>query len=119
MKIKTKTFITICALSFLLLVGYGNLSLDSKEFARELGAAIGASAGVVANEYNTLAQSLREKEVQVNQKEVALARREAAVMEEVGKKDTKLVFVVLFVGLLLLFLILLNFYLDWKRRKMK
>jgi hypothetical protein len=121
MKNKKKTFIDIsilaCAILFIALSFYGNLSLGPKEFARELGAAVGASAGVLPNEYNTLAQSLLQKEKEVNQKEAALAEREAAVMSQGNEKNMNLVFVVLSVGILLLFLILLNFYFDWRRRK--
>lgn len=121
MQNKKNTSITVsilaCAILFIALSFYGNLSLGPKEFARELGAAVGASAGVLPNEYNTLAQSLLQKETEVNQKAAALAVREAAVMQQGSEKDTKLVFVVLSVGVLLLILILLNFYLDWRRRK--
>jgi hypothetical protein len=120
MKNKKRTFIDIsvitCAILFVALSIYGNLSLGPKEFARELGAAVGASAGVLPNEYNTLAQSLLKKEAEVNQRAAALAEREAAVMRQGDEKSTKLVFVVLSVGGLLLVLILLNFYLDWRRK---
>lgn len=120
MKNKKKTFISgsviTCAIVFVLLVSFGSLSLGPKQFARELGAAVGASAGVLPNEYNTLAQALLKKETEVNQREAALAEREAAVLREGGEKNTKLIFVVLSVGGLLLVLILLNFYLDWRRK---
>lgn len=120
MENKRKTLINgsviACAILFVALSLYGNLSLGPKEFTRQLGAAVGASAGVLPNEYNTLAQSLLKKEAEVNQREAALAEREAAVMRQGNEKDTKLVFVVLSVGVLLLILILLNFYLDWRRK---
>lgn len=120
MKTKPKTFIAgsvmACSVLFVLLVSFGSISLGPKEFAREIGAAVGASAGVLPNEYNTLAQSLLKKESEVNQKEAALAVREAVAMQQGGEKDTKLVFVVLSVGISLLILILLNFYLDWRRK---
>ncbi len=120
MKYKPKTFITgsviTCAIVFVFLISFGSISLGPKEFTRELGSAVGASAGVLPNEYNTLAQSLLKKETEVNQKEAALAEREAAVLHQGGEKDTKLIFVVLSVGVLLLVLILLNFYLDWRRK---
>lgn len=104
-----------CAILFVALSLYGNVSLGTKEFAREMGAAVGASASVPPNEYNTLAQALLKKEAEVNQKEAALAVREAEVLQQGNGKDTTLVFLVLFVGILLLILILINFYLDWKR----
>lgn len=120
MKTNSKKFIDIsvllCAILFVALSIYGNLSLGPKEFVRELGAAVGASAGVLPNEYNTLAQALLKKEAEVNQKETALSLREAAVLGQGSEKETKLIFVVLSVGVLLLVLILLNFYLDWRRK---
>jgi hypothetical protein len=109
------TSILLCAVVFVVLSLYGNFTLGPKEFTRQLGAAIGASAGVLPNEYNTLAQALLKKEAEVNQKEAALSEREAAVLRQGREKDTTLVFIVLSVGVLLLFLILLNFYLDWRR----
>lgn len=108
--------VIICAILFVVLSVYGNLSLGPKEFVRELGVAVGASAGVLPNEYNTLAQALLKKEAEVNQKEAALSLREAAVLRQGREKETKLIFVVLSVGALLLVLILLNFYLDWRRK---
>jgi hypothetical protein len=107
----------VCAILFVALSLYGNISLGSQEFARQLGAAVGASAGVLPNEYNTLAQSLLKKEAEVTEREKAVAAQEAEILRPGATKDTMLVFTVLSVGLLLLLLILLNFYLDWKRRK--
>jgi predicted PurR-regulated permease PerM len=110
------TSIFLCAILFALLSVYGSLSFGPREFARQLGSAIGASAGVLPNEYNTLAQALLQKETEVKQKEDALAAREAEIMRQGSEKNTTLVFAVLSVGILLLFLILFNFYLDWKRK---
>lgn len=109
------TPVFLCAILFVLLSIYGSISLGSKEFTRQLGAAVGASAGVAANEYNTLAQALLKKEAEVNEREASLAEREAAVLAGASEKDTKLVFLILTIGILLFFLILLNFYLDWRR----
>lgn len=121
MKTNQKKFLTnsiaVCATVFALLSGFEGFSLGPKEFAREFVAAVGASAGVLPNEYNTLAQSLFQKETEVNQRERALAEREAEVMREGSRKDTLLISLALSVGFLLMVLILLNFYLDWKRRK--
>jgi hypothetical protein len=111
--------IIACAILFALLSGYGSISLGPKEFTRQLGAAVGASAGVAANEYNTLAQALSQKESEIGQREASLVEREAAVLAEASEKDTKLVFLILSVGILLLCLILLNFYLDWRGRQIK
>ncbi|MBI2120464.1 MAG: hypothetical protein HYT94_02455 [Parcubacteria group bacterium] len=108
-------FTLTCAIAFLVLSVFGTLSVGPKEFTRQLGSAVSVSAGVASNEYNTIAQSLLEKEAEVNQREAALAERERAVMAG-GERDTMLVATVLSVGFLLLFLILLNFYLDWRRK---
>jgi hypothetical protein len=120
MKNKKQTFligsIIACSILFAVLSVFGSLSFGPREFARQLGSAIGASAGVLPNEYNTLAQALLQKETEVKQKENALAVREAEIMRQGSEKNTTLVFAVLSVGILLLFLILLNFYLDGKRK---
>lgn len=71
---------------------------------------IGVYAGVAPNEANTLLAQLTEKEHALEVREAMLAERTAS-----GNDDTTLLLVTL-VGLGLLGLILLNFYLDSKRR---
>jgi hypothetical protein len=120
---KNKLKITIitaelaCIVSLIVLSGYGISSLGTAGFARQVGMAIGMTAGVPENQYNTLAQSLKQRDAAVTEKEKALAEKEAAVLQEQGMSNAQLSSLVIGIGTVLLALILLNFYLDAKRRR--
>ena len=87
----------------------------------QLGNAIGVSVGVEENSFNKLAQELdayehviKEREVDLNEREIILIEKE----EEI-EKSNNLIFISLGVGILILILLLVNFYLDWKRGKIQ
>lgn len=79
-------------------------------------AAVGMTVGVPENPYNSLALQLKLKEDE-------LARREAALATPESKSDTFVSqpFAVLSmcVSLVLFVLLLLNFYFDWHRERMR
>lgn len=85
----------------------------------------GISATVPPNPINTLAQQLKEKELQLKSKEEIIDRRELfleqklmAELTEKEKESRRNIMIFLgAVSCALLSLILLNFYLDWKRNK--
>ena len=85
----------------------------------------GMSATVSPNPINTLAQQLKEKELQLKSKEEAIDRRELfleqKLMAELAEKEKEgRRNILIFLGIAsfaLLSLISLNFYLDWKRNK--
>ena len=70
---------------------------------------VGVLAAVPENEVNTLVQQLQSKEEE-------LAVREAEVLRAESRTDTKTLALVTVIGAGLLGLILLNFYLDMRRR---
>ncbi|MCK9352236.1 MAG: hypothetical protein WCT49_05420 [Candidatus Paceibacterota bacterium] len=121
MKTTLKTFIIglelICLVLLVSFSGYGISSLGPDGFAKQMGLAIGMTAGVKDNGYNTLAQSLKERDAALTERERLLSEKEAAILNAEGKGNAKLSFLVIGVGSLLLGLISLNFYLDAKRRK--
>jgi hypothetical protein len=76
----------------------------------QLGQAVGASATVVPNQYNSVAAQIVQKE-----QEIALREAELAAQEGSNEMNAGLIYTTI-IGAVLLFLILLNFYLDHTRR---
>lgn len=89
------------------------------EFLRNAAAVSAITTSVPRNEVNVLAQALEEKRVALDEREVELTARESAlaqrVAEEVRKENRKTLFVILGTALVLLILVLLNFYFDLRR----
>lgn len=80
-----------------------------------MGLAVGITAGVEKNPINTLAQNLRQKDLALTERERLLVEEESRLVRNGNTQD--LSFLIIGFGTLLLFLILLNFYLDLKRKK--
>lgn len=82
-------------------------------------AVIGIGAAIAPNEYNTLAQSLEQKQTELTEREKELIAREEALgreyRETIAANNRATLLVVGGVSLVLILLILLNFYLDMKR----
>jgi len=94
-------------------------SLVVDGIAQQLATVVGISAAVPENEFNTLAQQLTDKERELAAREGLLEEKEAALLEDLRKEradNKKTAIFVSLLGLLLLALILFNFYSDWKRR---
>ncbi len=68
--------------------------------------AVGVQIKVPENPYNTLAQQLKEKEITLQEREKILAQKEALITSTVFS----------LIGFLFV-LIILNFYFDWRHRK--
>ena len=74
------------------------------------------SVSVPENPFNRLALQLKEKEERLNQKEIELSEREKD-LRNIKSGQNRLV-TGLLVGIVILFgLVILNYYLDWRRRK--
>jgi hypothetical protein len=81
----------------------------------KMGSAVGMSVSVPENPFNRLALQLKEKEERLNQKEIELSEREK-ILREANRGQERLV-IGLTVGIVILFgLIVLNYYLDYRRR---
>lgn len=74
---------------------------------------IGVSAGVVANPYNTLAQKLGDKEVELSERERSLAERESANQGIWSTEGWALASFA--ISIIVLLLVALNFYFDVRR----
>lgn len=92
-------------------------TLAKIEFQNVVAQAIGISTSVLPNEFNSIAQKIGEQQRILESRELALLEREAALERSFGGGDSRaLVLFVLGFVLLLLALILTNYYLDWRYR---
>lgn len=117
-----------CLLLFFLLATFGwawiFLEANPSEIVgglfAQVASSVGMSVNVSSNPYNTLAQQLREKEVQLQQKENDVAAKERTLKQrELFSNGWNGIILILIFGflILLLGLILINFYLDRKRKE--
>jgi len=109
-------FLAVIVISFFFYLGVNPISLGQFVGA-QFGDAVGMEVSIPQNPFNKLAAQLEEKEERLAQKEKALDKREQALAaEQTGAPKT--IIWVLAAGIAVLFvLILVNYYLDWKRRK--
>lgn len=92
-----------------------NLIIAGRYFLAQadMAAGVGASASVPQNPFNSLVQQFQEREQMLSEKEKELQQKDAALQEQAnGKHNNQNWFLVV-----LLILVLLNFYLDYRRRK--
>lgn len=114
----TISFVTIIVTVFLV-----HLGINPVDLGRFLGARIGlalnvtSSASVPANPFNTVALQLKEKEVVLDEREADLERIKAGLSDETASLKQWLVYLVPLVAALLI-LVLMNFYFDYRERKL-
>ena len=80
-------------------------------------APVGLSASVFPNAYNTLAEQLREKQDALDEKGNELKQKEFSIEDAAAKERNRLLFYFGAAGGILFFLIMYNFYLDYKKNK--
>ncbi len=113
-------FLAVIFLLLFQLVFDVNPFIAGDYFFAQVGSAVGLSAGVPANPFNTLAGQLKEKELTLLQKEEELAQQERILKEILDNNKTdnsKTLIYFLVIGVILLGLISLNYYLDFRRKK--
>lgn len=79
-------------------------------------AQVGVTVGVSSNPFNTLSQQLQEKESTLSAKEQDLQQKEISLREKEKEKESKTIFYLSIAGGVLLALIFLNFYFDYRRK---
>ena len=89
-----------------------------KYFVAQVGSEIGVSVSVPPNPFNQLAQQLEEKEISLLEKEKELDQKEAELSEKnISERENRFLFLILGGGILLvLILIILNFYFDYRKK---
>lgn len=88
-------------------------------FIAQIGSTVGVTVSVPSNPFNTLAQQLKEKESTLFEKEKKLQEKEIALDTEINKgqsSQNKIFMYLAAMGGILLLLILLNFYFDYRRK---
>lgn len=76
-------------------------------------ASVGASATVDENPFNTLAQQLVNKERELQERENVIGQREVLL----DARDAPIAFYSLALSLMLCFMVVANFYFDWRRER--
>lgn len=76
---------------------------------------IGASASVPSNPFNSLVQQFQEREQMLSEKEKELQQKDAALQEQANERQNNQNWLLI----VLLILVLLNFYLDYRSRRTK
>lgn len=101
----------VVGVSYLSLAGFGG------GVFRQLGSVVGMYASIEPNDYNLLAQQLNKRSQELDAREAALEEKELSTSSNTNtQSDRKAIVYITSIGTLLLALVLLNFYLDIKRR---
>ena len=85
-------------------------------------AQVGTTVAVPPNEFNQLAQQLQEKEIDLSEREEALKKQEATLeLERLNVLNDKgnTLYYLYVISSLLIVLIVVNYYLDYRRQKGK
>ena len=108
-------FLCFIIVGSLYLIGLSPVSI-TKFIGAKLGSAVGVSTSVPENPFNKLASQLKEKEEALALKEQELNLKAEELSSDNGGQD--ILIIVLGAGIVVLFgLVLLNYYLDYRRRK--
>ncbi|MCK4539735.1 hypothetical protein KAU09_01110 [Candidatus Parcubacteria bacterium] len=112
-------FLAIIIIGFFVVAGLNPIDVGVFLGAK-IGSAVGMSTSVAENPFSRLAFQLSEKEDRLNQKEKELNEREKSLDKHNKTEDQTLLFWLMAGGIMVLFiLIILNYYLDWKRKRIK
>lgn len=114
----TAALIGVFSLIVILILLQSIFHLSPATFEKYFMAQIGVTVGVLPNSFNTLAQQLSEKESTLSAKEQEIQQKEIALREKEEEKtqESRILFYLSVVGGILFILVLLNFYLDYRRR---
>ena len=108
-------FLVFISIAFLFIIGLSPVDI-SKFVGSEWSRAVGMNVGVVENPFNKLALELKQKEASLNEREKELSAMERDLLMPDKKQD--IMIMVMGAGILvLLVLIMANYYLDYKRRQ--
>lgn len=111
-----KTLAIIFLVVLALFVGQAVFSKSPALLGRYLLAQVGLNTSAPPNQFNTLAQQLKNKELTLSEKEKILTQQEA-LLKARSEEEAKTRRCLLYGGGVLLVLILLNFCMDWRKRR--
>lgn len=120
--IRTEVAVAFLIITLVFVVSFGGVfKLTAQNIYDKTLGAVGAYASVSPNEFNTLAQQIDERARFLDARELAIKEREEKIAQEFGGGDErKFVYFVFGFVMILLTLILINFYSDyrWRSRQM-
>ena len=100
---------------FFLGIAFSN---SGQKIGQQIGSVVGMYASIEPNEHNILIQQIKDKQEELEMREKDLAEKEILlVQQETLERNRTTIIYISVIGILLLLLILLNFVLDWRRRK--
>lgn len=108
-------FLAIIFLSFFNILGANPLDIG-KFFGAQFSQAVGMSVSVPENPFSKLALQLKEKENNLNEREQVLASRERD-LSGTDKFQNRIIYSIGIGMIVLLILIIVNFFLDHQRRR--
>ncbi len=97
---------------------YVQYYLDPARYSlAETGAVVEGGAEVPWNPINRFALELKQKDDAITEKEKSVERQELFFKENIANKQTRILIYLFLVGGILLVLLLINFYLDFRHKK--
>ena len=108
-------FLAIIFLSFFNILGANPLDIG-RYFGAQFSQAVGMSVSIPDNPFNKLAIQLKDKEKNLNERELALINREKS-LSNTDKFQNRIIYAVGIGMIILLILIVVNFFLDYQRRR--
>jgi len=108
-------FLAIIFLSFFNILGANPLDIG-RFFGAQFSQAVGMSVSIPENPFSKLASQLKEKENSLNEREQALISRERS-LSSTDKIQNRIIYATGIGLVILLILIVVNFFLDHKRRR--
>ena len=112
-------FLVIIIIGFFAAIGINPVDVGIFLGAK-IGSAVGMSTSVIESPFSRLALQLNEKEERLNKLEKELNEKEKNLSEHSKTENQPLLLWLMAGGIIALFaLIALNYYLDWKRKKIK
>ena len=113
--------VALWALSVIFLAGPNIYGPTKMEVRNLMGNAVGVSAAIPPNEFNSLASQLSDKEREINLRAQALSAREQSILSELDsiqmERETRVYQYLFGLTALLLVLVGMNYYLDYHRRE--
>ena len=106
-------FFVFIVVAFFAYLGLNPINVG-QYFGAQVGSAVGMSVDIPENPFNKLALQLKEKEERLDQREKELEQREQELTAS-GGTDNQTAFFIASGIMVLFFLLLANFYMDWRR----
>lgn len=109
-------FLIVITVSFMFVLGLNPIDI-SVFIGAKMGEAVGMKISVPENPFNKLAAELKEKENRLSEREEELNDRELALARQTIAEQRTLIMVLAIGIVILFFLVIVNYILDFRRKK--